>query len=81
MSETQRQALDCPTCGAEIGEGEDFCHECGHSVEFAMGMLAQPEGELDSNAGHICPACGATHLVITAQGYPQCETCGYTERH
>ena len=74
MNETPAQ--DCASCGAEIVAGEDFCRECGHSVDFGTRLV---EGDLDedNNAGVICPSCGATHMVRTSDGRFVCETCGY----
>jgi predicted RNA-binding Zn-ribbon protein involved in translation (DUF1610 family) len=67
---------DCASCGAEIAPGDDFCRECGHSVNFGQ-RLADGELDDDLNAGVICPSCGATHLVRTSDGRFVCETCGY----
>lgn len=79
--ESTQKVEECQHCGTEIVPGEDFCRECGHSVQFTLGGVVEPDDDADLNAGDICPRCGATHMVLTGQGYPQCESCGYMERH
>lgn len=73
---TGAPSQECASCGADIIDGEDFCRECGHSAAFGQALVG---GELDAdlNAGVICPACGATHLVQTSTGRFVCETCSY----
>jgi hypothetical protein len=68
----------CPHCDAELTAGDDFCRNCGHSLDYRgdNADLFTPADE-DQNAGDICPHCGATHMVTTKGGRHLCETCGF----
>lgn len=75
-------ARRCLTCGQALRADAEFCYSCGHAIDYrGEHSRVELDGELDANAGDICPACGATHMIVQEQGFPQCESCGYTERH
>lgn len=68
----------CPQCHADLTDGEDFCRECGHSLDYhgdndAVTALSRD----DRNSGDVCPRCGATHMVTTEGDRHLCESCGF----
>ncbi len=71
-------ADECPHCSAELADGDDFCRECGHGLDYS-GDDASPFtlGSDDRNSGDVCPKCGATHMVETEAGRHLCESCGF----
>lgn len=69
----------CLTCGADLQPEDDFCLECGHSVTWRSGNVDRgAEDEEDKTLP--CPRCGEAMRVLS-YGHPQCEVCGYMERH
>lgn len=72
----KRATEQCKHCGADIESGEDFCRECGHSVEYTE-SLGDGDADDDHNADVICPGCGATHMVRQPDGSFVCESCGF----
>lgn len=73
-------ACERPGCEGLLDAEAEFCLACGHSAETANGQAAPAinEGMVSTE---ICPSCGATHMVDQGGGFPQCESCGYIERH
>ncbi len=67
----------CATCHETADHDDDFCHECGHDLEWTGGGSGASE---DEESGQLCPACGYGELRPSAMGHPQCESCGHTTR-
>jgi DNA-directed RNA polymerase subunit RPC12/RpoP len=54
------KGLECPECGAYVGEAESLCPECGSSFEEEKVELECPECGLTVESGvTTCPECGA----------------------
>jgi hypothetical protein len=60
--EPEDNPLVCPVCTNEVGEEDDFCHECGEL--FAEGIMC--EAHPTQNATGVCIVCAK----------PYCKECG-----
>ncbi len=58
--------LTCPSCGAAVIAGDQYCEACG--TQLAEVVAAEPAAPVESGT---CPNCGGTYA---ADGY--CENCG-----
>lgn len=58
--------LTCPSCGAAVNAGDQYCEACG--TQLAESPPAEPTA---STKAGTCPNCGGTYA---ADGY--CENCG-----
>lgn len=62
----------CPSCGADVSEGEKFCAVCGAKLE-EPGAEKKPESEKTDQ--YKCPSCGAPLKFSAATGKLACESC------
>ncbi|MBQ9015867.1 MAG: zinc ribbon domain-containing protein [Firmicutes bacterium] len=55
LREPEKEPFRCPSCGAELSEGDAFCAECGCRLIPEEPKPAAPEAP----AQIVCPSCGA----------------------
>ena len=64
--------IKCPSCGADISEGEKFCSFCGFRLESAQ---EEKKPETEKTEQYKCPSCGAPLKFSAATGKLACESC------
>lgn len=69
-------AATCPSCGAVLIDGAEFCVSCGASLAQASGVQAVQEKSVASPAA-TCPSCGAALI----DGAEFCVSCGASLAH
>ena len=52
----------CENCGAELGDGSKFCHECGHNLERNCPNC----GESIADSENFCENCGTNLKTLQA---------------
>lgn len=70
-----KKALQCPECGENLSEGDEFCRKCGvvFSTDFAKDLFQCPQcGRIVSEDERAC-ACG---VLLVGQGNMICPKCG-----
>ena len=69
------QGLQCPECGENLSEEDQFCRRCGvvFSTDFSEDLYQCPEcGKIVSGAEHAC-GCG---VLLVGEGNMICPGCG-----
>lgn len=79
MWETEEQPprVVCGVCDTVDTLGDDFCVECGHSLNL---VSESPDVDDDGLETAQCPSCLYGFIHTLSYGVRQCESCGYTAR-
>jgi len=76
----------CPTCGANLGEGDKFCRQCGHTAPVGKGevpdQVSQAVAEFIQEGIDVLPE-PVTEAWSPPAGFPelirQCPVCGKSD--
>lgn len=59
----------CPSCGAVLQEGQDFCPKCGQKVQAAQTRTCFSCGTILQDGQDFCPKCGQQYTAQNVAGY------------